>query len=319
MDHPPARQRAYHGNHSMRRAILPLILALAGCAALATRCLAQDANLIVNGIGLIDFSHGPKFKVGNWVRYHVTGHGSLGHSQDFVMTVGIAGEERFWGEDGFWVETVTESKDGQPNAVATLVSYSIFSDSLAIEHLEFYTRKNITESNIHGEPEETMVMRPGYTLRGRPHPQNSHWYADTLGLESVTVSKGTFNCRKIHIKSDIVGEVEHGDSTFQTETREDRDSYVSHDVPICGIVRETIDHTQSRKAWLVGRSQGAVTNVLSHSLGQADLVDFGDGYEPQVLAPSKRHTLLEEPQDAGSRPAAAHRVTAPAKRGAVRK
>jgi hypothetical protein len=300
----------------MRHAIRTALLALGICLGLASTALAQD-NQVMNGIGLIDYGHGPHFKFGTWVRYHVTGHSAQGHSQDYLMTVGIAGEERFWGEDCFWVETLTEPKGSAPTAVATLMSYSIFSDSLPMQHLQYYTRKNITESDTRGEPLEELAKRPIYVIKARPHPENSHWYTDTLGIDTIRVAKGTFRCRKVHIKQDVGGEIEHPDSSFFAETREERDSYLSHEVPLSGIVREDIEYLQTKKAWLVGRSQEAVTNVISHSFGQAELVDFGDGYEAQVIPEERRHAMSAEPSDTPARPAGAH--PAPAKKSTAKK
>ena len=82
---------------------------------------AQQKVELVNGIGLIDYSQKPHFKVGDWVRYHVTGSSETGMHDDYEVTVLIGGEERFWGEDCFWVETWTEPASGGSRAVATLM------------------------------------------------------------------------------------------------------------------------------------------------------------------------------------------------------
>jgi hypothetical protein len=301
----------------MRRAIFAPLLAFAAFVVLAAPAIAQD-NQILNGIGLIDYTHGPRFKVGTWLRYHVTGHSALGHSQDYTLTVGVGGEERFWGEDCFWVETMTEPKDGgAPQAVATLMSYAIYADSLPMQHLQFYARKNITEVDNDGNPLEVLSKRPGPSLRVRPHETNTHWYTDTLEADTMRVAKGLFHCRKVRIKQDVGGEIDHTDSTFYSETREERLSYISLDVPLTGIVREDIDYTQTKKAWLVGRSQEAVTNVVSHSLGRAELVDFGTAYAAQLIPESKRHALAQH-EAVEARPAGVKHAP-PAKPRAARK
>src|SRR5437870_11902584 len=133
----------FHGENCMRRAIASLLIVSAFLGLVTSRAWAQSDQL-VNGIGLIDYSRAPDFKIGSWVKYHVTGHSSLGHSDDYVVTVAISGEERLWGEPCFWVETTTEQKGGSSFGIATLMSYSIFNDSLPALHMQYYTRKNVT-------------------------------------------------------------------------------------------------------------------------------------------------------------------------------
>jgi hypothetical protein len=79
-------------------------------AALLPTGLNAAAVKQVNGIGLVDYRRKPDFKVGDWVRYHITGTNMTGDKDDYLVTVLIAGEESFWGEDGFWVETWTDPR-----------------------------------------------------------------------------------------------------------------------------------------------------------------------------------------------------------------
>ncbi|MBI1799635.1 MAG: hypothetical protein HYR73_08095 [Candidatus Eisenbacteria bacterium] len=279
----------------MRRAIL-LTAAVMLASALAGPAHAQFAGgFEINGIGLIDYGRRPDFKVGTWTRYHVTGQTSMGHVDDYVVTVGVAGEERFWGEDCFWVETETSSKTGGSSVLATLMSYSVFDDSLPFPHMQFYMRKNINDVDAQGQPLEMISRRPPASIRQRNRVERDlKWYIDTLGVDSVHIALGSYLCKRVHIRQDVQVEADKGDSTTSDESKEDRDSYVSRQVPLTGIVREDIDFKGLRTAWLIGRSKDAPTVVLDHSTGRAELVGFGYNYRGQMVPESKRSSIREQ-------------------------
>src|SRR5437867_1738341 len=182
----------------MRRAIRILVLGVSFVVLLSGRLGAgpQTVNMM-NAIGLIDYSREPDFHVGSWIKYHLTGSSELGMVDNYTVTVLIAGEERFWGEDCFWVETWTEPKDSPPTVVATLMSYAIFDDSLAVPHIQLYSRKMISDIAEDGTPIQNVTRRAGGSLKTRKPALNQRLlHTDTLGTESVTVPKGTYLCRK---------------------------------------------------------------------------------------------------------------------------
>ena len=104
----------------MRHAFRGLALAVlvtAACAAIASAIQITYVNRI-NAIGIIDYSKAPTFKVGDYVRYKVT-NGVIGATKsDYELTVLIAGEEEFWGEKCFWVETWTDESNGTSETAA---------------------------------------------------------------------------------------------------------------------------------------------------------------------------------------------------------
>ena len=301
----------------MRRATLLLAITSVLLPFAASGAWCQGGQL-VNGIGLLDYSRRPDFKVGDWVRYHVTGHSILGNSDDYELTVAIAGEERLWGEPCFWVETTTASKKGGTVGIATLMSYSVFDDSLPTINMQYYMRKNVTESDESGKPVEVFARRPSATLKTRNDARNRlhHYHVDSLGVDTVQVPKGVFVCRHTKIKENLGVELERGDSTHYSETRDFRDVYVSKRIPVTGVAREDIDFSATLRSWLAGRSGDAPTNVISHSVGQAVLIDYGSGYTGQLVVASKRRSLRE--QEVEVRPARSskpRRGTAPRKSG----
>ena len=300
----------------MRRAILSITVLVSTLALFPAAAHAQQ-NQLMNGIGLIDYNPPPHFKVGTWAKYHVTGHSALGHSDDYVVTIGIAGEERLWGEDCFWVETSTESKTQGSTSIASLMSYAVFSDSLPFVHMQYYIRKNITEADELGNPVEVIARRPPVTLKTRAGKERKlNWHVDTLGVDTIRIDSGTYVCQRVRTRQDLGIEAERGDSTLYSETRDHRDSFISRRVPLTGIVREDIDFTSTLKSWMVGRSRDAPTNVVSHAVGQAVLVGFGEDYQPTIVSPSKRHSLRDLDREAArSAPATPRRRAPPRKSG----
>ena len=271
----------------MRRAIHFLLIA--ACAATLLPRSARAAGegpKIFNGIGLVDYSHKPNFKVGDWVRYRMTGESELGMSDRYELTLLVAGEEDFWGDPGFWLETWLETPGQPPRATASLISYEAFSDSNAVQRLLLYTRKIITLLNDDGTPKIDINKPASSTLRMRHDVMNPVSYSkESLGRDTVTTPKGTFTVDKVLMKQGKGVTSAQGDSTVYTELREDRTSYYTSQVPITRLAREDIATGSWRKAWLIGRSGDATPmTVRDRGEGSALLLDFGHGdKEPRMV------------------------------------
>jgi hypothetical protein len=259
---------------------------------------------LMNGIGLVDFSKKPTFKVGDWVRYRVTGASTSGETTDYTMTVVIGGEQRFWGEDCFWVETWTLPNDDAPaHGVATLMSYSIFGDSAAIPRMKLYMRKSITDVDQDGNPVEMLLKRPPLSLKTRQPPsERLAWDYDTVGTDTVNVPKGTFQSTKVVMRDGVAVTSEKPDSTLRTELIETRTIYFDPRIPITHIVREHIDQTTHKEVWAVGRSREGTGKVLAgRSMGDARLEDYGHGIEPQITPKRYRRSIREQEATATKR------------------
>ena len=272
---------------------IPALAALLAC--LVSSPSAAEQRERINGIGMIDYAARPTFRVGTWSKYRVTAKSELGVTDDYTVTVLIAGEEEFWGQPGFWVETWTDVPGEPQQTTATLMSYAIFADSLALPRVQTYQLKTIAGLRPDGTPDEQIVKRPASTLKSR-EPLGGHvnWDVDTLGTETVTTPKGPLTCRKVKIDQGVGVTAQAGDSTFYTEVRETRHSFVSPVVPITHIAREEIDYGFTRRAWLIGRSQDSgPTRTMDRSKGAAELVDFGDGLPPRLVPESYRKPLAQ--------------------------
>jgi hypothetical protein len=289
----------------MRRAIPGLLAALLALAAAPSLVRAQGGSVAaVNGIGLIDYGSRPKFEVGQFVRYHVTGESQTGYTDDYVVTVGIVGEERFWGEDCFWVETVTEHSDpSKPGTMlATLMSYAVFDDRDALRNMQLYMRKSIAEIDEQGRPVQQIMKRPPGTLKARDRAMTTLRMAfDTLGTDTVIVPAGSFDTRIVRIQQGSSNRADHGDSTQYTELRETRLTHLSSKVPVTGLVREDIDYVLKRRTWLIGRSQTGEMNTLEHSKGRANLIEFGSGRKSQLLTEAMQKSLEQQQAESTAR------------------
>ncbi len=255
------------------------------------------AETTVNGIGLVDYTTKPTFKIGDWVRYRVTGGNTKGETSDYVMTVLIGGEQRFWGEDCFWVETWNVPNDGGAvYGVSTLMSYTIFSDSAAIPRMKLYMRKTVNDVDEQGNPIESLLKRPPLSLKSRQAPsERLTWDYDTLGTDTVSVPKGEFRCTKVVMRDGVAVTSEKPDSTLRTELLETRTIYLDDRIPITRIVREAIEQTTHKQMWAVGRSREGTGKVLSgRSLGEARLEDYGRGIEPRITPARYRRTIREQ-------------------------
>jgi hypothetical protein len=279
--------------HARRHLGLAALIIL---ALLPAEAPAQKPQTRMNAIGLIDFTAKPPLKVGSWARYHMQAKSELGVVDDYTLTVLIAGEEHWWGEDCFWIETWTETATGASQAVASLMSYDIFQDSLAMPHLQLYVRKVINGMNPDGTPLEEVYKRPAATLKQR-EPLESQFKTDidSLGAERITVPKGEFDCRKVQFFQGRSQTGSKGDSTDYTELRETRTVFMNDAIPITHIVREDIEQVFTRRAWMVGYSKQATPTVtLDRTRGTAELVGFGTSGQTARVIPANHRKSLDE-------------------------
>jgi hypothetical protein len=297
----------------MRRAITALAILLAVVTLDATRSHAESAT-VMNGIGLVDYRHKPDFKIGDWVRYQLKSHSELGAKDDYELTVLIAGEEDFWGDPGFWIETWVDMPGAPPQTSAALVSYDIFGDSVATQRLLLYTRKLISMVNDDGSPKIDVNKPAASTVRARREVMNpASFDLDTLGTDTVQTTKGVFKALKVLMKQGKGATQSVGDSSIYTEVRENRTSFYVLDVPITHLVREDIESINARKSWPIGRSGDALPlTIRDRGLGSARMVDFGHNGTPRLVPERLRHTIAEQvaAENAAAKPKSAKGTSA---------
>ncbi len=296
----------------MRRAIRCSVWILIAAALLPTAPSAEVRRpSMINAIGLLDYSRKPDLKVGQYAKYHFTSTTATGYTDDYVVTVAVVGEERFWGEDCFWLETSNEPKGRPPIVVATLMSYDIFKDPDATRNMLVYQRKMVNGLDDEGKPQIQLMKRPAESLKQRNRTMaTSHVYFDTLGTDTVQVPGGNFTAHVLRIRQASSTSGDTRDSTQYTELRETRTVQLSDRVPVTGVVREDVDYLYQRKTWLIGRSDTGQLVTLEHAIGRGNLLESGAGYQSALLPPEMQHGL----PPAGKAAVVAERTPAPAKR-----
>lgn len=300
----------------MRRAILLLVVAVAIGLAFSPPPAFTAAVGPLNGIGLIDYSQKPTFKIGDWAKYRMSGKSELGMKDNYVVTVLIAGEQDFWGDPAFWIETWTDAPGLAPQTQAALMSYDIFGDTSAVERLQLYERAMVTMLNEDGTPQIDINKPAASMLKTRREVKQPIRYSrDTLGVDTVQTPRGTLQAMKVLRKEGTSATQMVGDSSVYNEVRENRTSWYTNEVPITHIAREDVENIAAHKAWLVGRSGDAnPLTIKDRGFGTARLIDYGHGLEARLIPARYRKTIAEQeaPQRAASRtqPAAAGKTRA---------
>ncbi len=257
----------------------------------------------INAIGLVDYAGKPTFKVGDYARYEVTNTGPGIDKPAYTLTVLIGGEEEFWGERCFWIETWIDDPGGARESNASLMSYSIFEDSLADERIQLYRRKTISGFDENGRPQEEVTRGAANLSTLRSSPVRPFGYiADTLGADTVQVGGTVLQARRLRIEQGKSLTQTVGDSTVYVENRESRLRWRSPQVPITHMAREETRDTQGRRAWKIGYSNDALPmNVKETSFTTARIVAWGHGLTSRILPPERRTSLA--PQGAPTRTA----------------
>jgi hypothetical protein len=253
----------------------------------------------LSGVGYVDYRNKPRFKVGDWVKYRFSSKSEDGRSEDYNLTILISGEEKFWGDDCFWLETWASGKSLPSQSTAILMSYSIFGDTAWLQHVQVYQRKTARlNEDRQIEQELTHRVLGGKVIGDTP---SLTVLTDSLGADTVTVGRGLFRCTKVVRKAGVGSVDEHGDSTVRIENWDRRTLYLSPRVPITSLVREVDDRWVTRKAWKVGKSAEAAQSYLTRGIGTLDLVEWGSGgLSPRLTPVYARRSL---PGAGASRPA----------------
>ncbi|MEK7330027.1 MAG: hypothetical protein AAB290_06805 [Candidatus Eisenbacteria bacterium] len=292
----------------MRRAVAVLLL----IAALPLSALAAKPEGPVDAMTMIDFRRGPHFKVGDWVKYHTHGNSEQGFKTDYTVTVLIAGEELWWGEECFWVESQTSYSGRSPELAASLLSYAVFQDSLPARHFQRYIRKYIDGFDEQGVPVQQLFQRAPSELIIRGYGEYEPYrQRDTLGVEQVEVPKGTFDAlREIQRFREYTTQ-QDGDSTVYFERTEDYTHWWSDTIPITSLVRVDQEDTQRRRVWMIGESQDAPLRIAERAIGSTELVDFGTGMKPRLVPERFQRPLSEQraPRPKRPPPPAARKAT----------
>ena len=281
---------------SRSRVLVTCLAALA--LALAARSAPAQEGSLLDAIGTLDYSHGrAPLQVGSWVKYRMKAKSEMGVTDDYDVTVLIAGEEEWWGEDCFWVETWTDRAGHASEGAATLMSYSILDDSLATPHVLLYQRKRIADFDEQGNPLQQTMRRGESAVKSRTPPEPPLGrLVDTLGTDTVKTAVGNFACVKVRTQQGVSSTAQSADSSQYTEIRDIRVAHRTPRVPVTGVAREDLDYSIMRRTWLTGRSQETTAlNTMDRSKGTLELLGFGaGGLEPKFVPKEFRRSLADQ-------------------------
>jgi hypothetical protein len=296
----------------MRRAFRALALAVLVAAFCAVVANALQVNVVnrINAIGLIDYSRRPAFKVGDFVRYRVQTSNAGAQTGEYVLTVLIAGEEEFWGEKCFWLETWSDEASGKKETVGSLMSYDIFADSLGDERIQLYRRKIINGIDENGNLGEELIRGTANLSSIRTAPNRpTGWESDTLGVDTVMTPLGVLHGRHVEIRTGKQATRSEADSTVYMENRETRSRWLTAEVPITRTAREDSRSTSGRRAWKLGYSRESGPMIVKEtSLVSARVIETGHGLASRLLPASRSTSFAQQ---------AAARRAAPARKGAT--
>jgi hypothetical protein len=282
----------------MRRAVLVLLLV----AALPRPAHAAEKMDPVDAVAMIDYQHGAKFKVGDWVRYETKGVSHQGYKTDYSVTILIAGEEMWWGEKCFWVETRNSFSGQDPEITASLLSYAIFEDPLPSARFGRYVRKFVEGIDDKGKYMQQPFRRPPAEISNRAFAEtNPEHELDTLGIARVEVPKGTFDALRVRKTFRAVETAQVGDSTVYWESVQAHTYSWSDQVPITHLVSIDQENTQRRRVWMIGESENAPLQIVEQVIGGTKLVDFGSGMK-SISVPERFQRPLSEQQSRPPKP-----------------
>ena len=270
---------------------------------------------LVDAFGSVDYAHGRSvIQVGSWVKFRLSGTGASGVTDEYTSTLLIAGEEEFWGEECFWVETHTRMSGGQLVPAATLVSFAIFDDSLAIPSANIYQRKRIAEADENGRPLQQLMLRAEGAVKSRDPsaPGSPGWWTPS-GPTRCAPRRATSSAWWCAGEQGVGQTAQSTDSTQYTEIRKRRTTYISLDVPVTRAAREVFETETTRRTWLTGRSQDAgPLRIIERDSSTAELLDFGTSGVEALMVPEHLRRPLAEQRAAKAKPARPRAGAAPA-------
>ena len=290
-----------------RSRVLVALLAAWLFALTARPAPAQEGSLL-DAIGSVDYTRGRSVvQVGSWARYRITTTTSKGVTDDCTVTIMIAGEEEWWGEECFWVETVTRRGKNTEVAAATLMSSAIFEDSTPLRNVLLYQRKRVLELDENGTPVLQTLRRGPGAVKGRTVPRTGLTLkVDTLGTDTVKTARGDLVCLKLRSEKGISATSQGADSSQYGETREVRVTERSRLVPVTGTAHEEIDFSDSRRTWLTGHSKDASPlQLVERTRTVMELLDYGTrGVEAMYVPAEFRRSLAQQRASPAPKPKA---------------
>ncbi len=231
--------------------------------------------------------------MGSWVHYRTVTDSWLGYHTDYEMWLLIAGEEEFWGQRGFWLETWTRDHGDDTLYTASLISDAAIGDTATLRQPTWFTLKTVFGLDAKGNPDVNIPIRDRTELRvaaadrghRAPEEQGTHDHGfDSLAVDTCRLPVGEFRGRGVREINKVTQEVMRGDSTVHYERVETRLRKLDDRIPITRMAREDVRDIQTNDVWPTGESGKSTRRVLEDAKGITVLIDYGDhGLAPRVI------------------------------------
>ena len=299
----------------MRRAVAVLFLLTAVPLAVKSQAASRPDGP-VDAIAMINYAQGHHFKVGDWAKYQISSGSPIEYKPDYTVTVLIAGEELWWGEECFWLETQISYAGSDPEVTASLLSYAVFEDSLPSTHFQKYVRKFFfgVDEQGHAVQQLGMLNRSIFTRRGADFNDPVR-QTDTVGVEQVEVPKGNFQALHDTRYFRTAQNQATGDSTTHVELTAKDARWWSDRIPITSLVRMDTEKIMRRRAWRNGESENAPLQTIEHGNWRTALIDFGTGMKSTLVDARFQRPLSEQRTPAAKRRPAPAASRTPRTRG----
>jgi hypothetical protein len=227
------------------------------------------------------------------VHYRTVSSSWLGYQSDYEVWLLIAGEEEFWGQKGFWLETWTRDHGEDTLYTASLLAHRAVGDSAALRQPAWFTLKTVRGVDAEGHPTVDIPIRDRSELRvaaaDRGHRAAEEQGTrdrgfDSLAVDTCSLPAGHFRGPGVREVNRVTQEVMRGDSTIHYERVETRIRKLDARIPITRMAREDIRDIQTDDVWPTGESAKSTRRVLEDARGLTWLVDYGDhGLAPRVV------------------------------------
>jgi hypothetical protein len=193
-------------------------------------------------------------------------------------------------------------------AMASLMPYGMFGDSMASKHVTWFLRKSIQGLQSDGTVQQVIHRRDDnqlYTRGSTKRDEPIETVRDTLGRASTNVPAGTFDgCLKTRQVMRLIESATKADSSIYYERNEERIRFLTDDVPITSLAREDVDDHQLGRSWKLGESSKAgPLKTLERATGAFVLVGMGKGDVTPELVPERFRKTIREQDAAQKAPA----------------
>jgi hypothetical protein len=265
----------------MIRRLLAAAICGAFCIAALPARVPGQGETVPMSIGSLYFAK-KNFRVGDWVLYRLDETTARFGSSTRFQRIQIGGEEIYRGENCFWLETGYGRDADSLVWSAVLMSESVFEDSLADVHSNFYLRKIHVGKDVEGYP----IATPTRTLNAKKLPDMTPYRPrfEERGNETLRFGELDLPCRIVEAKRNFGRLKDLPDSTQRRMIEETATRWYSPElVPVTGLARERSRKITRVQTWPNGKPSTDFAQVIEEDMAfELTLLEFGHDAKPKL-------------------------------------